>query len=358
MSDPETVEATPDQAIEDTIRNEYRRLTAEKPDDAIETAEAQTEVAGTTAAVASGKDRARDEGGRFSKGNGTPAEVPRNDGAATAVQTVEPKPYDAYPSSWKKDHEATWKGIPEQVRAEVHRREQDFLNGIKEYKEPAAFGKALAADLMPHLDTFRRLNTTPQNVVREVMGTWSTLVNGNADQKRQALLQVARNYGIELPAGAAPSPQIGAHSPANGIDFSPVLQRVETLEQSLQAQRSEAARLEQERVDTEIDAFGKDPKHEHFAAVRQEMGRLIQAGSAQTLQDAYDKAVWLLPETRAKLQAQEAEANRKRQAEEAAAARKAASANVTRRGTPPAVQKPGSMEDTIRNEYRRLQAEG
>jgi len=107
-------------------------------------------------------------------------------------------------------------------------------------------------------------------------------------------------------------------------------------------------------MDAEIGQFGKDPKHEHFEAVRQEMGRLIQAGSAQTLQDAYDKAFWSLPETRAQLLEKETQERSKRQAEEAAAARKAALANVTRRGTPPTVQKPGSMDDTIRSEYRRL----
>jgi hypothetical protein len=339
MNEPEVIEATPDlvepTSIEDTIREKYRELTAEAPETE-ETAEVEPEKPA----------RVRGPDGKF---------------AAAAVETapvVEPKPYDTYPSSWKKDHEANWKGLPEQVRAEVHRREQDFLNGIKEYKEPAAFGKALAADLMPHLDTFRKLNTTPQAVVKEVMGTWSTLVNGSPDQKRQALLQVAANYGIELAAGAAPSPQNGAHPPANGIDFSPVLQRVASLEQTLQAQRAETERFEQERVDAEIAAFGNDPKHEHFASVKAEMGRLIQSGSAQTLQDAYDKAIWALPETRSKLLEKEAQALSKRQADEAAAARKAAAANVTRRGTPPAVQKPGSMEDTIRAEYRRLSAEG
>jgi len=345
MSEPEeaVIEATPDQALENTIRDEYRKLTTEAPAD--DTAPQEE----TPAAVEAKPARAHGPDGKFVK-----VDQPADGVVAATPAATEQKPYDAYPSSWKKDHETTWKGIPEQVRAEIHRREQDFLSGLKEYKEPAAFGKALAADLLPHLDTFRRLNTTPQNVVREVMGTWSTLVNGTPDQKRQALLQVARNYGIDLGAGAAPSPQNGAHQPATGVDFSPVLQRVESLEQTLQAQRAESQRLEQERMDAEIGQFGKDPKHEHFEAVRQEMGRLIQAGSAQTLQDAYDKAVWSLPETRAKLLEKETQERSKRLADEAAAARKAALANVTRRGTPPTVQKPGSMDDTIRSEYRRL----
>jgi len=358
---PETeaeVETTPDQALEATIRETYQKLTAE-PDNAesdIATgqppAAEQDATSGAQPSVSG--DRARGPDGKFvSKGGDAGTATPV---AAGSTQAPQASPHDAYPSSWKKDHEAQWKALPEAVRAEVHRREQDFLNGIKEYKEPAAFGRALGQDLFPHLETFRRLNVTPQQVVREVMGTWSTLVNGTSDQKRQTLLQVAKNYGIDLPAGGVPSPQNGAQPPANGVDFSPVLQRVESLEQTLQAQRSEALRLEQERVDSEIASFGKDPKHEHFEAVRQEMGRLIQSGSADTLQTAYDKAVWALPETRAKLMAVEAENLRKRQAEEAAAARKAASANVTRRGTPPAVQKPGSMDDTIRAEYRRLTA--
>jgi hypothetical protein len=83
---------------------------------------------------------------------------------------------------------------------------------------------------------------------------------------------------------------------------------------------------------------------------------VIQSSGLQGLQEAYDKAIWMVPEVRDKLLAKQDQERRAKEAEQAAAARKAAAANVRPRGTPPAAQKPGSMEDTIRATYRELAA--
>jgi len=50
-----------------------------------------------------------------------------------------------------------------------------------------------------------------------------------------------------------------------------------------------------------------NPVHPHFETVQNEMARLIQAGVAGDLKDAYDKAVWANPD----LRAQQLEAERK-----------------------------------------------
>lgn len=342
MSEPDEIEdAATGTSLEDTIRSEYQKLAAQEPEVAADTEDAP-ELA---------TPRSRDDKGKFAKTASEPTPVDTPAVAAAA------QPFDAYPGSWKKDHEPKWKALDAGLREEIHRREQNFLDGIKEYKESSAFGKAIGQDLLPHLDTFRKLNTTPQAVVRDLMGTWSRLVTGDKSTKQQILLRIASDYGIDMPAGAAPSPQIGAPPSANQPDFTPVLQRVEGIEQALQAQQAERQRLESAQIDADIARFAADTKNEHFSTVREEMGRLMTAGSAATLQEAYDKAVWLVPEVRTKIQAKDAEVLRQRQADEAAAARKAASANVTRRGTPPQVPKAGSMDDTIREQYRRLSAE-
>lgn len=360
----ETESLTQDQAMENTIRAEFQRLTG-NGDSLHAGDDPATEPAGragadaaknaTTEAVTAG-GRARGPDGKFVSGATAPARVDTPPAGQTAG-VVEPKPFDTYPASWKKDHEAKWATLDPALREEIHRREQNFLDGIKDYKQPAAFGRAIGEHLLPHVETFRRLNTTPVDVVRDLVGTWSQLVNGDAATKQRIYLQIARDFGIEVPSrGSSPLPQGGNAQPVPGVDLGPVTQRLSATEQELKALKAEAQRLDYQRADEQLDAFGKSPGHEFYtdATVRQTMGQLLTSGLATSLQDAYDKAVWQLPEVRAKLQAAEAEKQRAKDAEQAAAARKAAAANVRPRGTPPVARKPGSMEDTIREKGREL----
>jgi hypothetical protein len=191
----------------------------------------------------------------------------------------------------------------------------------------------------------------PVGIVRDIMGALNTMATGSEESKLQTFLKLASDYGINLdnlqtlrqraPAGAAP-------------DLSPVLQRVQQLETRITQADEQREQRQREEDEARVTAFINDPKNEHAKAVSKQMAALLLSGEAQDMADAYQKAIWLHPETRAKLlQKQEAD-RRKREADEAAAARKAAAATVQRRGTPPAPGKRGTMEDTARSVYRKL----
>jgi hypothetical protein len=84
------------------------------------------------------------------------------------------------------------------------------------------------------------------------------------------------------------------------------------------------------------------------------MSALLQAGQAKDLADAYEQAVYANPTTRAAVLQQQAAAQREEAAKKAQAARAAASVNVPRRPAMPTAQPIGSMDDTIRETFRRL----
>jgi hypothetical protein len=321
--------------MEDTIRANYRRLNGlEEPTDG----------------------RVRDESGKFAK---KPTEEPTAQPAVqpVAVETPAAAPYNAYPSSWKKGMDQDWAKLSPTMREEIHRREQNFLDGIKEYREPAAFGRAIGQEMLPHVETMRHVGVTPQQLTKEVMGLWSTLVRGSPDQKRGVLLQLSQQYGIDMSA-QSPAATTGAQTAAApAFDMTPVLQRVESVEKTLAEERQERARVIAEQANEEVKRFAQDSKRTHFAAVQETMSQLIGSGQAATLEDAYDKAIWLVPDVRAKLLAEQDATKRVDEAAKAAAARKAAAVNVPRRGIPPVAPKTGSMEDTIRSKLRELQAQ-
>lgn len=339
----------PARDMESTIRETYRELIAAPEPETNDDKPA----------------RARAPDGKFTKTTPEGTEIaaaPPETSDATEVPAETPPaqtaPYDAYPQSWRKELQAEWTKLPPPLREEIHRREQNFLDGIKQYREPAAFGQAIGSELLPHVELFRQMQTTPVAVVRDLMQTWSGLVKGSPQDRANLIRQVAAQFGIDATSlsASATGPASSATQPS--ADLAPLSQELAQIKQRLEADAQERQRIEAEQASAEIESFGKDPKREHFAAVRQAMSQLLLSGQATTLQDAYDKATWLVPEVRAKVLAAEDAARRKREADQAAAARKAAAANVTRRGTPPVATKPGTMEDTIRSTLRKLSADG
>jgi hypothetical protein len=329
--EPEAPSSAPETPVEsksmdDTILETYRALTTEEEKPA----------------------RVRDETGKFVSTKEPEPEAP-------AEVAPEPKPYDKYPSSWRKEIAAHWEKTPAELREEIHRREQNFLDGIKGYKEPAEFGKSLGQELNPYLDTFRQFNTTPQAVIRDLMPVWKTLLTGSPQEKQAAYLNIAKNFGIQSASvPAAPQQASGPQS----SELMTALQRVDALERELKTFRQETTSQkeaqDQAEASAQIAKFAANPQNEFYEQVRGDMSKLLLAGTVDSLEKAYEMAVWANPEVRAKLLEKQESERRKREAAEAAAARKAAAANVRPRGTPPTLPTRGSMEDTIRETARSL----
>lgn len=322
---PEPVQASPEPSMEDTIRDTYQKLTT--------------------------PERVRGPDGKFLKTE--PVAAPDDTAGGAEAQEItappaEPKPWEAAPNTWKKEVAQLYGTLPEPVRQEIHRREEDFHKGIAQYRDAAAFGNSMFEDISPHFDVMRQIGGTPKEVVRDVMNAWRQLTTGSPEQKRATLLQLASGYGISLGELADDRYREPSASP----ELAPVLQRIAQLEGTItESQRAREEAEHAERV-AAAQKFLSDPKHEHMDAVFDDVVALVRVG--RTPEQAYEQAIWAHPETRAKLQAKQDAERRQREAAEAAAARKAAAVNVQRRGTPPVAAKPGTMEDTIRNTYRQL----
>lgn len=337
---PETSETpaeTP--SIDDTIRDTYKALHEESAPDDVESPEPKE------------SKRARDEHGRFLPKDGKDMTDVTSDKpdveAAEPSEEDEPvaSPFPEAPKSWKKDAQEAYAALPDNIKAEVHRREDDFHKGIEQYREKAHIGDVLDKEIQPYADMIRQHNRTAPDVVRELLGTQHALTAGTPEQKAQVVAKILRDYQIDVgqvntlleqPAPAQPNPE-----------FTQLSERVNSLTEQL-SQAQLAPYIEQ------VNKFAADPKNEFFATVEDDMNALLAQGRASDLQDAYDKCIWAHPETRAKLIARQQEAERRKTAEKAAAAQKAGSTNVQRRGTPPEAPANGTIEDTIRNTYRQL----
>lgn len=268
-----------------------------------------------------------------------------NAGQKRAVNINEP------PMSWRAEAKAEYAKLPEWAKREAHKREHDFHNGVQQYKAAATFATQIGAEFKPYEALLRSQQWTPQALTRDMMNSHYRLSTGDAASKAAEVVRIAGLYNLTVQDLQSALANVNSQSlPAQQTP-------AEVLELRQRLDRIEQERLERENasIQEQIRSFESDGKHPHFKQVATTMGALMSNGQASTMQEAYDKACWAVPEVRAKLQAEQQAAERKTAAEKAAAAKKAASVNVAARGKHPSAAPVGSMEDTIRATLRKIQ---
>ncbi len=267
---------------------------------------------------------------------------------AEEAEEVAAEPVSKAPSSLKKEVQAKWDKLDPDVRSEFERREKDFHKGIENYKQAAQAASEWEKTISPYVATVQSLGVTPQQAVQHLFAADHALRYGSAEQKQQLFRKLAQDYGVDLAGVSAPQESFEYVDPT----VQSLQQRVAQFEGYIQQQQMTQQQQEAQQLNSTIAEFSKDKPH--FEALREDMAALLQAGRATDLQDAYDKALWANPTTRADLLAKQQAEQRKLAAKKAQEAKKAG-VNVSSRGAIPA-GKPntGSIEDTIRAEAQRL----
>lgn len=338
--------------------------------------EVEVEVAAEPVIAEPEAGRARDETGKFAK-EAKPVEKIAPVKAAPAKAAVVAEPLEAAaaaierdinraPSTWKPAARADFEKLPPAVRAEIHRRETDFLNGQSQLLPDAKFGKSVTEIMAPYKMLIEAEGGTYERAIADMMKTAAMLRLGTPQQKQQMFLQTARQFGVDLRAFANPAqpgqqPQQPLQDP-----------RVDQLITQLNQERQQRVQTEQQSLEgtvtswmNENDPQGK-PLRPYLGDVMTEMSALVpqirtQSPSLshdQVLQQAYERATWGNPEIRTLLLQQQTQgASQTRSAENqnrVREARRAASVNVPRRASLPTPGKPGTLEDTIANTAREL----
>lgn len=348
-----TVE-TPD--IDDTLRETYASLRGSFEGDFSEEASAQVPTV------------EEDLETETPIGEETPAGTPTEEDDANAeggdgdgVETPEKPAQHIFKPPWKKAALAEWEKLPDGVRAEIERREGDFHKGIEQYKTNASMAQEWDRTVQPFMATIKSLGVTPQFAAAELLKADHLLRYSQPDQKVGMLLKIAKDYGVDIGAMAHGIQRIAGEQIWQ--QQNPVDPRVQQLQaeigqmkqQQFQAQQNHVAQ-ETSVIDGEIAAFAADPDHEHFGILQRDMAVLLQAGSAKSLDDAYEMAMRQNPQTyQIWLAQQQQEWDVKRKAKVAEAKRAGANnARPNGRTSMPASQPKRSMEEDIEATAREL----
>jgi hypothetical protein len=302
-------------------------------------------------------ERLRDDKGKFAtEKNAIKREEPAKPVEAKPIDGAEPAKVDAAPSfrppdSWSPSAKVAFDKLPPEVQQAVAKREDDVAKGFERYQR---FKPVEKFDEMA-----RQSGTTLDKALENYVGIETRLRQdfpaGITELcQRQGVHPVALANAILARHGGSPQQgaagesdlqqvRDGSLQQAPSVDLAPVMQKISALENFIQQQQNAG-------VQTEIQRFASNPEHKFFENVKADMGRLINSGQAESLDDAYDMACWANKEIRGLLIKQQAP----NPSVTVDAVQRAKAAAKATGGAPSAGFKPnagsegGSIRDTIR----------
>lgn len=232
----------------------------------------------------SGSDRARDEAGRFAKQAAQPQEAVKPVAKVqTPVQAPEtPATSVQPPQRFVKMAQEAWAQVPEVVRSEVARMEQELTKGLNEYQtrwEP----------LKPFDEMARQGGTS----LPEALERYTAMENMLQADPVRGVVTLCQNLGVDPALMAQALTQaVSGQQPTGGA--SPEVASLKAEIQRLQDQINGVGQTITKRdVQAQVEAFAKDkPRFDELSGTIAEM---LQTGFAKDLQDAYDKAERLNP---------------------------------------------------------------
>lgn len=285
---------------------------------------------------------------------------PQTDAAPeTEAETSQEVQEVGAPKTWTKEALADWATIPPRAQQEILKREEDFLKGITQYKQAADMGVRYSQVAAPYSAQLAAHNIDPVQLFQSFAANHYLLSFGQPQQKLELAANLLNNYGIDLNQlnafmgdqdTSAPDPEILA-----------LRQEIGQLRSGLQ--QTNTAQLETVRTSivAGIDEFASDPAHPYFEEVAGNIAQLIETGSVQSLEEAYNTAVYANPVTRQKEidrllneKASTTAAQEKARKDKIASA---TAANVTaeahnRNGTEPV----GTIDETLQATYEAIAA--
>lgn len=267
-------------------------------------------------------------------------EPPSSDIAAPAAATPrEP------PKSWAKDKHEVWAKLPPDAQDYYELREKQFLDGLEQYKADAGVSRQFKEIIAPYKAMIQSQGISETQAIQYLLHSQHRLTNGTPEERAAAYQNLGRDLGIQIPA-------VGDASQEN-IDPAILALRKDIDSIKTASAQSQRHALEQARADSakQVETFAADKANLYFDEVAPDMVPYINAGLS--MPDAYEKAVWSNPVTRAKELARlqtEADVKLKGKARaEGEAAKKATRTNIRGQESRKAPTDPkGTMDDTLR----------
>lgn len=236
------------------------------------------------------------------------------------------------PSSYRENFASDFKNLPHEWQVfliehenENNEKYQKALDGLQEYR------------LLEAQYDAERLRLQQQGVqkIREWLDGLIWIDKEMARRPEQTLRAMAKVYGVNL-GGDKDKSTVSAETMA----------RLNYLEQGLQGITHYLSELQNQKIAESLQMFGRqtDPDgnllHPYFEAVQKQMCDFLESGMVQSVEDAYEYALWLNPQIRSELV-------EKQISSQAAEAQKAQKAAFAPKGKTEAPERPLTLREEL-----------
>jgi hypothetical protein len=249
---------------------------------------------------AQGKGRwgAGNVGGDASSGTqGDVRQDPNNpEGLSQVAEAGQELPLDSAPQGLSPESREAWNDVPDAVKADIVKRENDYARGIEKHRANTQRVQAMDRSLQPYSQLFA-MNGGPGNTLPGLLQTASQLQMGSGPQKAQAVANIIKQFGVDIKTldnmlvGESPPPEVQQQSAVQQQiqqAVAPYQQHMAQMQQHQQRQQQHA----QQAVASEVNSFGS--QHEFYNDVRSDMADLLDMaanrGRQMSMEEAYNTA--------------------------------------------------------------------
>lgn len=266
---------------------------------------------------------------------------------------------DLAPRSWSGLQKEKWADIPKETRDYIKQREDEFHQAITKHDDERLFGKTVREQFTPYMPIIEAEGGTPEGAIKDYLQMSYVLRQGTPDQKANIIRSAIQQFNID-PQHIFGQQNQGHQQVNQGFDNQALL-KLQELEQKLSEKEALSEKTENDKILSEVQAFELDPANIYYNDVKLEMAALLKDGLSDSLEDAYEKAIWAHPEIRAGLIAKKeatAKAERKKQLD----AKKKAASSVTGSPDKKSVSSPKTTgkyvdpTDSVEEAFKALQA--
>lgn len=293
---------------------------------------------------------------------------------ATEADPVPPKGDDERLNTFKKSLKANVRDefdrLSPELKADLMRRNEDFHKGIEQYKAAHQLAQDIQQAAAPYAATLQAMNLSPAVALQRLLAADHAMRYGDEDARLNAALHMAAAYRLspekllaKLTAATQPTQNTETQAPPATPAVPPELvKKVTMLEQALMTREQQEQLRHRQEAEEWFQRFASETtpdgklKHEFIDDVRQDVIDLVAQGKAETLEQAYEMAVWARADTRATLIARQQQREREEASRKAQEAKRTAGVALTTRGTQAPVKKPaGKMYEDLSDLYDKLQ---
>ena len=189
-----------------------------------------------------------------------------------------------------------WSEVPDAVKQDIIRREQDYGKGIEKHRRNAQRAEMMDRTLQPYQQLFA-MNGGASQFMPNLLQTAAGLQMGTPAQKAQIAAKLIQDFGVDIKAldsalvGEAPPKEMQAQQQLDQY----LNQKIQPLQQQLaqyQQRDQYAAQQAQSEVASEVQSFGS--QNEFYNDVRADMADLLDLaanrGRELSMQQAYEMA--------------------------------------------------------------------